>query len=200
LAETKSVTQSELKRQYRVLGQMITMHSILAQRFSRYALLLDISLLVASVVFCATTFVSDEFFLQVGLVPKTVKLVLGIVSILAFFAAIVSLRVDWKGAEAMNREAAQKLTATLSEFRGAQLSSGDWSRSDLARLNDRYWDVMNNIIKVPDRKFPSLKIRHLRKVELSKLIDTFYGTPLIVLRVIIMCRSIRSILKSAKHE
>ena len=52
-----SSSAEETKRQSRVLGQVLSMHTVLRDRFEFNALLLDIILIASSVVFCATTFV-----------------------------------------------------------------------------------------------------------------------------------------------
>jgi len=184
----QDVTQKELARQFRVLDQMISMHNVLAQRFLRLSLILDISLLTFSVIFCATTFASDDFFLFLGLTPRSVKLVLGITSVMAFLAAVLSLRVDWKRSEARHREAVQKLTACIAQFRETRLASGEWPDGKAIQLSRLYRDTANGIIPIADRLFPSLKAKHLRKVALSKLIDTHYGIPVFVLRIVIALR------------
>ncbi len=181
----QDVTQKELARQFRILDQMISMHSILAQRYLRLGLILDISLLTSSVIFCATTFASDDFFLSLGLTPRSVKLVLGITSVMAFLAAILSLRADWKRSEARHKEAVQKLTACFAQYRETRLASGEWPDGKAIHLSKLYWDATNGIIPIADRLFPSLKAKHLRKVALSKLIDTHYGIPVFVLRIVV---------------
>ena len=57
-----SVSHKEIDRQYRVLRQTLGIHSILRDEYSRKSKLSEILLLLCSVIFCATTFASDELF------------------------------------------------------------------------------------------------------------------------------------------
>jgi hypothetical protein len=199
LAKQKGYNKNELERQFRLLGQMLTMHSVLVSRFSRLALMLDVALLAASVVFCATTFVSDDFFSSIGLTPKIIRLLLGIFSLLAFFAALVSLRVDWKASEARHKEAASKLGSTLALFRQTRNRSGGWAASSAADLNSKYWETMNGITPIPNRLFAPLKAKHLRKIEISMLLDSHSGIPIWFLRFLLFSRSIKKLLSRAEH-
>ena len=83
------VSQRELTRQFRVLRQTLSMHTMLKDRYKKLAVTIDIILLACAVVFCATTFASDDVFSLIGLSPETVRFVLGVASILAFFASLV---------------------------------------------------------------------------------------------------------------
>lgn len=185
-----AISEKELNRQFRVLRQTLSMHTMLRDRYSKLALVIDIAFLACSVIFCATTFARDDIFAQIALSPKDVRYVLGVSSIVAFFASLVALRVDWKGKAARHRDAVQKLTNVLSLFRECQHEDGSWPRDRSAVLHRTYWEAMNNTIEVPDRPFVGLKVRYLRKVELSKMSDGAHGCPLLILRIILLIRSI----------
>ncbi len=192
------VSEKELTRQFRVLKQMLSMHAMLRDRYSRRALLIDIVLLACSVVFCATTFARDDVFSYLGLSPKNVHYILGLASIVAFFASLVALRADWKGKVACHRDAGQKLGNVLSICRECRQPDGSWPQDRMADLHRAYWDAMRNIIEVPDNLFVTLKTRHLRKVELSKMSDSNPGCPVFVFRLILFFRGVtRSFRKNA---
>lgn len=183
------VAAKELSRQFRVLRQMVSIHAILRDCYSRRGLFVDILLLACSVVFCATTFARDDLFIQLGLTPSKIRYLLGAASALAFLASLVTLRTDWKGKAAGHREAVQKLARILSLFRECKQDDGAWPKDRTEDLHKAYWEVMNNIVEIPDRLFVSLKARHLRKMEISKMSDTAPGCPLFVLRLILLKRS-----------
>jgi hypothetical protein len=51
------------------------------------ALIAEILFLCCSVVFCATTFASEELYRELGISESFTRILLGIASVLAFFAA-----------------------------------------------------------------------------------------------------------------
>jgi len=116
----------EIERQYRVLRQTLSMHTMLRDRYASLALFIDIVLLGCSVVFCATTFSADELLARLGLPPETVRDVLRIASVVAFLAALVSLRVDWKAKSSRHGDAAERLTKLLGLFRNRRNDDGAW--------------------------------------------------------------------------
>jgi len=185
------ISEKEVNRQYRVLKQMLSMHTMLRDRYANLALIIDIILLACAVVFCSTTFVSNEAFRKIGLLPEFVRFILGIASILAFFTSLIALRVGWKGKEALHREASQKLTAVLALFRETRNDDGTWSQDRTVDLKRDYWNAMSNIIEIPEKLFLNLKSRHLRKVMISKMLSAKPGSPVFVLKLTLFFRSIK---------
>ena len=183
-----AISGRELSRQFRVLGQTLSIHTMLRDGYARLALILDIVLLACSVIFCAATFARDDAFAKVGLSPENVRYILSIASISAFFTSLIALRVDWKRKSALHKDAAQKLTNVLALFRELREEDGKWPHDRGAELHRAYWNVMNNIIEVPAGKFLRLKARHLRKVEVSKMLDSVPWYPVFLLRFILLCR------------
>lgn len=192
------VSRSELNRQFRVLRQTLSMHTMLKDRYRKLAVTIDIILLACAVVFCTTTFASDDIFSTLGLLPKNVRFILGVVSILSFFASLVALRVGWKGKAALHLEAEQKLTNALQLFRELRRDDKTWPQERSKDLHYSYWSAMKNIIEIPGKKFVGLKSRHLRKVQISKMLDEFPGCPIFILRQILLVRSIKKLLRRTK--
>lgn len=180
----------ELNRQFRVLGQMISMHAILRDRYSRLALCLDLLLLASSVIFCATTFAKEYISNRLCMSVQLLGDVLGIASIATFFGVLALLILDWKGKSAKHASAFRVLSNALAQFRKAKGESG-WQQDQRDELNQAYWDAMNGVPPIPDRQFPHLKARHLRKIAVSKLLDSLPGCPIMFIRVIIFCRSLK---------
>lgn len=181
----------ELDRQFRVLGQTLSMHSVLRGRYAWRAGAIDIVLLACSVVFCATTFVDSSVLASIGLAANRLRIILGIASTLAFFASLVALRVDWKGRSVRHAETVKDMSRALALFRDLREDDGTWPSRRRAELQRAYWDAMNNNEQVPASQFLSLKARHLRKITISKWLDKNPGCPVLVMKAILMCRSIR---------
>jgi hypothetical protein len=189
------ISQKELTRQFRVLRQTLSMHTMLKDRYKKLAVTIDIILLACAVVFCATTFASDDVFSLIGLSPENVRFILGVTSLLAFFASLIILRVGWKGKAALHQEAEQKLTSALQLFRELRSEDNTWPQDRSSDLHRAYWEAMKNTIDIPEGKFVGLKSRHLRKVQISKMLDDISGCPVFVIRLILLFRSIKKALK-----
>ena len=184
----------ELSRKFRVLDQTLSMHTALRDRYAQRALAVDLLLLACSVVFCASAFASDTVLSRFGRPPEEVRYLLRFFSILAFMLSILSLRVDWKGKSASHRDAAAKMSRAIASFRKYRGADGTWPSECSAELDAVYWEAMHNSVSVPDALFVSLKARHLRKIELSRMLDLNPGSPVWVLRVILLCRSFKRLL------
>jgi len=188
----------ELSRKLRVLNQTLSMHTGLRDRYARRALIVDSLLLVCSVVFCASAFASDPALSHFRATPDQVRFILRIFSVLAFMLSILSLRIDWKGRSASHRDAAAKMSRALALFRKNQADDGTWVEGCSADLDGAYWEAMNNSVAIPENAFVRLKARHLRKVELSRMLDSNPGCPVVILRMILMYASLTRVLGKKK--
>src|SRR5574337_466057 len=188
---------SELKRQKKVLNTMITMHSILRDRYKRLDLAVNILLLVSSCIITTLVFAGDETYLYFSCNPAKGKMAVGVFSILVFIISIVLLLVNWKVKSDNHGEAATQLSALLNECRRIEeMPDGTEKTSQMEAFGLRYTQVNGMIIRVPDAQFNRLKSRHYRKVELSKLIEQFPGSPIFILKV----RMLRAAFKKKENE
>jgi hypothetical protein len=183
------------------------MHATLRDRYKVRGIALDVVLLICSVIFSASAFARDELLTQISLSPQRVRYVLGIASIVAFTASLLALRMDWKGRAVRHQDAATKLTNVVAHFRQLSDNDGRWSQDGREELNRVYWEAMDSVVEVPSRMFNKLKARHLRKVQVSKMLDDVPGCPVPVLHLLVFWRSMRSIGKldasfdgGAKHD
>ncbi len=191
-----SVSNKELDRQFRVLKQSIAMHSMLRDKCTLLATIIDISLLAASVVFCATTFACDYISQRLGISEQVVSDMLGVVSVIAFFAVLVGMVLNWKGKATLHGEAAKTFTNALALFRETRVDDL-WPPEKSLVLSQTYWDASGSTVPIPDKIFTTLKAKYLRKVEVSKTASRFPGCPLLLIRILVFCRSIYSLVK--KH-
>ena len=181
----------ELARKFRVLDQTLSMHAALRDRYARRALFVDALLLACAVVFCASAFASDQVLALLGGAPDRVRYLLKGFSVFAFMLSVVSLRVDWKGIAAAHRQAAEKMSGALAVFRKYKRDDGSWDASIMGELDGVYWEAMRNCVSIPENDFLKLKARHLRKVEISKMLDSNPGCPVFVLRTMLTLSSLK---------
>jgi hypothetical protein len=183
----------ELKRQKKVLNMMITMHSILRDRYKRYDLIANILLLVSAVMINTLVFASDELFSFLSWNPSKSKIAIGIFSSITFTLSIVYLLVNWKEKMKNHGEAVVQLSILLHECRGIEdISEGQEKNLLFTSFSQKYSQITNILIKIPDSKFNYLKSRHCRKLELSRLIDNSPGSPLIFLKARMFFNSFKS--------
>ena len=175
------ISDTEIERQYRVLRQTLEMHAILRDEYSLKVKISQVVILFCSVIFCATTFASDQLFIIFKLPPELSRTLLGIASILAFAFSLVLMIFDWSGKSAQHREAVDRWSALLEKFRRYRGKDGSWSGPVLDRLSAAYWEADRNSVKIPNKRFNSLKSRYLRKVAISKLKSSYPACPNIIL-------------------
>ena len=187
------MSQRELDRKYRVLNQTLSMHSMLKSRYERISLLLDLVLMACSLVFVTAAFASDDIFEYFGFNAINTRYILGVAAAIAFLASLTSLRADWKGKSARHQDASKQLSDVLSVFRQSLKEDGTWNDELEIHLHSNYNNGMNNIVEIPTNKFNRLKSRHLRKVELSKMLDENPRTPIFILWFILLIQSLISV-------
>ena len=99
---------------------------------------------------------------------------------------------------AKHRDGVEKLTSALSLFRERRGDDGRWPEEVGTELHRAYWNAMRNTVAVPERLFTPLKAKHLRKVAISKMLDSAPGCPVFVLQFIYLCRSIKGGFRATK--
>lgn len=193
-----SVSNVELGRQYRVLRQTLSIHSVLRDRYSFKANVVGAVLLVASAVFCTTTFASDGLYLKLGLAPSDGRFILGIASVVAFCASLALLFSGWREKAVQHREAAEKWSKVLGEFQCKMDNSGNWPEAEGTFLSDLYWETDRATVRIPVARFNALKSKYLRKVEVSKMLSSHPGCPRFVCWIVVIYRSMKGTLQSRK--
>lgn len=172
------------------------MHHALKDRYSARAWAAEVVLLLASVVFCATTFAPDSLLTGLGVSAQASRVGLSIASVAAFAASLVLLVIDWKGWAARHTDAAAKWSSVLSRFREHQEDDGRWPVGAAEELHRAYWEAAHNSVDVPDKQFNALKAKYLLKVEISKRMQAHPGAPRLLLWLLIRvsgtARAIRS--------
>jgi hypothetical protein len=184
------MNDDEFARQVRVTDQMISMYSVLRDRYDLRAKL------VASVLFGLSIFLSGlvvpPHFLRIvlGIAQTTEEGLITVVTISLLLASAVEFLVDWKGRSYTYAFAGQKLSTLKARQRAAlaEGEAGDTGRIE-ALMSD-YSCVCEGLPPIPDEHFAPLKASHLRKVRLSRRLDDTPHCPIILLKAIMACEDL----------
>ena len=180
----------EVKRQARVVDQMLSMHSALRDRYSRKAIGLTIVILGLSVVLCTITFLPDSALEPLGISAAANRFIIGGLGSLVFFLALMELFLRWQAISVHHSDAAEELAKLKLQYRTA-LSRGEVDPGACEMLKQAYEACMEKLPPIPERLFPSLKSHHLRKIRLSQMIDSNPGSPVWFLRLRLLWAGIR---------
>ena len=156
-------------RQYRVVDQLLSMHSMLRDGYARRAFLLNTAQIGLSLPLCAFSFVDDRFIQMLGADPSISRVVVGTAALALLLLAITEFRVDWRGVAARHSDAVVRLGRLKAQYRSTWAGS---SSGEEEQLTGEYAATMELLPAVPERRFNRLKARHQFKVALSRQIDT----------------------------
>ena len=176
------------KKLHRITDQSITAHSILRDRYSRRSTMLDVSLLVLSAMITFMSFASKDIIDILLPVVMQNKIALPVVSLLLFVVAIVELRVGWKAKFSSHGEAAKALAQFKHELTKTISIKKNCDDADVQTLTTNYQYVNSSIVKIPDDMFLQLKKAHKKKIEISKLLDSYPGALIPILEIKIFFR------------
>jgi hypothetical protein len=182
---------SELSRQFRVAQQSLAMHTYLKERYARRALGAKCAGLIASVIFCATTFADDGIFKWLGVSSAAGQYLLGIASIAAFAGSLTLMVFDWDAKAGRHGDAADRLTMVVSLFRRHRSETGAWPANLGQELTDAYWDASRAVTPIPNRCHPRLKARYLLAIAVNRIVDRAPGCHPDLIRLILIARGVR---------
>lgn len=204
MTDKSSISEKEISRRYRVAKQTLAMHCDLRDHFARVGLSLEMFFMVFAAITAATTFANDDLYLFFFADPGNGRLIIGLLSVLAFAGSLVLLLLNPRGESSKHGQAADRWTVLVLEFRERRSEEGAWAESDSRQLSCEYARVCDICVRIPDRKFNKLKSRYLQKVEISKLKDKHSGCPIMILRLACRwrdtCAAIKKIRESSENE
>ena len=192
--------QNENDRQYNTIDLMINSHALLRDKYKFLALILNIGLLVVSVFICAFVFVDVQLFSQIGLDPQKSKIFLGVLSVICFGLSLIEYRIDLKGKSSLHSDAANRLADLKAQFRDSYSKFKGSSELENKILFQKYNETMDRIIKIPESQFVKLKSKYHYKKILSKMINDYPSTPIILLKIKIRYQGIRIIFDSKNTQ
>lgn len=175
----EAAVQREIRRQRRVVDQQLTIYSILANRYDRYATALTMCVLAGSTVTAGFAFAADARLTIIGVSASRTTWI-GWLSLLTFLLSLVEITTGWRKKAARYRDGAVRLSELKSVYRGADIDA--LTRERAAELSAAYQRTMANAPEIKDRQFVRLKAAHVRKVALSELVSDDPAAPLRALR------------------
>jgi hypothetical protein len=191
MTEEKPATKEEIERQYRVIDQMLTMHSSLRDRMERRAFWLNTALIASSLFMTAFAFVGDDLLRSLSLDPAMTRFVLGLVAVLVLICSITEFRVDWRSVAGKHAEAVSRLATLKAKYRKSFTETGGDDPEKNAILTSEYDNIMSSLSAIPDRWFNALKAEHQFKLLLSERISRCPKTPRWFLRLQLRIEGIR---------
>jgi hypothetical protein len=192
--------REDLKQRAKVVDMMLTMHSVLADKYRLRAQVLEIATVAISTVLLALTFLDPAILRYLEIQETSARIAVGVCSVSVFVLSIVSLIVDWKGRARQHREAFNTLIPLKSEWRDFISSFDQYDARLKAEFSRKSALIVGNLVPIPDSQFNSLKARHQRKVVLSKLVSAYPGASIALLRVRLWLRRNRAVLASDLQE
>lgn len=180
----------ELNRRYKVIDMMLTMHSILRDRFLWYSLITDLCSLCISIMLCSIIFLDPNILIAININQEKARIITGICSVLILMLTIISLRVDWDKKAEMHDHATKVLSQLKLDYREIINSDIQFGSQKAKELSEKYAIKMAEITEIPDNQFNRLRSLHYKKIELSKLISKHPGCPVLVLRVYLLFKAI----------
>jgi hypothetical protein len=172
----------ELERIKCVSDTLCTGHAGLRDRFTRRALILDLSVLAVSSWLVALAFVEPQIYVRLTPFGWNSQIWIGVLSLATFFLTLVQFKTDWKG-----RADAHKRTfdiyAEVKREAGYLLAAGNIEEASCRRVLSRY-DMASAVgVEIPEREFLPQKRRHKIKVALSKHLDAHPSASLFLTRI-----------------
>jgi hypothetical protein len=164
----------ENDRQRRLIDQTMSMQAALRDWGRTFGTTLACLVLVASLIGVAFAFAggSNDVISFVGIHAQRATL-LGWLAVTTFAVTLIELVLDPRGAARRRAEAVRALAILKNEYR--QTMPSEEAVAAARRLSAQYDEVMRSIPEVPDWQFNRLKARHLRKIEISKILSARPG-------------------------
>ncbi len=183
--------EKTVKKKVEVIDMMISAYSFLRDKYKAYSFYSDIFQLGISVLLCATVFFDPQILIKLKISPDSVQLVLGLCSILTFLISLITLRASWSQYSEKYGQAAETLGKLKIDILSLSQFSIEHNEEKISeKFNDYSW-ITNNIYKIPEKMFLKLKAKHLRKIELSKMLSKNPGSNLMVLRIRLFFKSFK---------
>jgi hypothetical protein len=189
----------ELRRLGRTIDMMLTMHSVLRDRYKRKALIVDIVLFIASSLLLFASIVDLNLLSRLRLPVQDLSIFLKACSVVIFISSLVILRVDWKEQATKHGRACEALARLKSETRAVLLSDNS-AIENYTKHQQLCSLTMNNLWPIPEKQFHKLKALHFKKIELSKLISSHPGCPLWALRIGLFFRAVFEACRKDKKD
>lgn len=172
-SEPSSQERAEWDRERRLIDQTMSMQAHLRDRYRTVATAMTCTILAASTVGIAFAFAANDGPATILGVSAERTTLLGWLAVVTFILTLIDLILDMRGAARQRQDAVDQLADLKSSYY-APIDRAD-ERLALERLRERYRTTMGSMPPIPERQFNRLKSKHLRKVEVSKLLSQHPG-------------------------
>ena len=184
----------ENERQYKVIDQMVSAHSIKHDQYRTRARFLNLSLLGVSVLLSALVFAGNEVLDFFGITANGARFSIGLASISVFFLSLVEFRVDWAGLAARHGEAVRSLANLKMKYRRLYSSAEHDAPARLQELTQEYELTTGQVCPILEKEFNRLKGAHTFKRLLSQQIGKHPKAPPPLLSLKLRLQGIRDAL------
>lgn len=158
-------------------------HAALRDRYAHRATALDLTILALSTWLVSVVFVEPRIGLKLTPFRLEPEIWVGLLGILAFFLTIAQMTVDWKGKADAHKRSFDMYVQVKRECTYLLASGKDIDAESSQRPLARYDLAVQVGVPVPERFFLVQKRNHLRKIAISKHLDTHPGTSIPLLRL-----------------
>jgi hypothetical protein len=166
----------------RIADMLCTAHNIEGDRYKRYALILDILIMLVSLYLVSMVFVDPALDITLTPLDWDSRIWTGSLATGVFALSVVQLLVNWKG----RSDAHERSFGIYSEAKSncIELLNGKAAitREDYNRVRARYDFAADIGCRIPDGRFLKLKKKHLIKIEISRILDEKPGIAFIWVR------------------
>jgi hypothetical protein len=178
------------RRRFKRIDMMLTAHSVLRDRYQQRSNGLTLGVVAFSAVSLVLTLADLEDRVVVFGIDLAFRTVVAALAASTFFIGMTDLVVDWRKRAWAHDDAAKRLAEVKALFAQARVRDGrrELEGVDLEAAYDR---TMAAISPIPDRAFNELKARHLRKVEISRRLDSRPGARPWLLRLQLFFEGLR---------
>ncbi len=166
--------EDEIASLGRRADQACTIHAFLRDRYAWRADALDYSLMAVSTYLLGLSFVEPVVGISLSFGADT-KIVVAILSIATFFLSVVQFKSDWKLLTQAHSDAFSESAAVKSECGTILNGTRVASLAELQRIRGRYDLIADTTTPIPESQFVKGKARHLRKIYLSRYLDSHPG-------------------------
>lgn len=161
------------RREAKLVDQAASMHAALRDRASATTTVVTVVLLSSAVFSIAFAFAGDLKHVSFLGVTAARSTWLGTLAVLTLCGTVTDLVTDRRAGARRHDNAVRLLADLKAEYRRVDPAETPADRE--SRLTGRYQSVMAQLPPVPERQFNRLKARHLRKVEVSKILSNNPG-------------------------
>jgi hypothetical protein len=172
----------EFERIHRVSNLMCTCHAGLRDKYAEFSFLLDMAILSLSTWIVALAFIDPKLVKYVTPFGMDPQMWIGAVGVGTFLLSLLQLRVDWKG-KADSHERSFEVYADIKQLTARLLSANCQIDMLADDVRSRYLSAGAITVAIPERQFLRLKMRHLTKIEISKILDSRPASSIFILRI-----------------